>query len=387
MGHHRLLIRAPAAIDVGDGKAPGIPALRVKADLVVALVEDLAMADQEAHGAAALAHQQLGWVKALNAAPEPVAPLERAGLQGVWDEAAACSREFAAARGRLIGDREEAAAGDVIHQPPPELAADVLQAALLLGVQQQAQAFDGAGAEHHQRGLGAEVLAAGAIDGFDAFGAAAGAIDQDMADDAVAAQLHPSCGQGDRQGAALGAGARPGGLGAAVQLKAAGVDQGQLQVPLDGAAQVLLRWRQGHRRLELPVGQLGQAVALALDRQKGFELGVPGGEVAVADRPIHPMAIPAGPLELVVGEPQGDASPGEAFAPHLSPPGPEEGAIAGGGVGVALLIDEQLRVGFPVAGVIRGDALPAAADVAEAFEAVERLAAKGPLGAELWARF
>ena len=56
--------------------------------------------------------------------------------------------------------------------------------------------------------------------------------------------------------------------------------------------------------------------------QQLLQPGVVGIQVGVADRPAWPLAFPLGSLEFVVGEAQGDASPGEALAPHLAPPAP-----------------------------------------------------------------
>ena len=98
------------------------------------------------------------------------------------------------------------------------------------------------------------------------------------------------------------------------------------------------------------------------------------------------MAVPLGRLEFEIGEPQGDAAPGEALAAHLAAPGPEEGTFGRGRVGVAQLIHEQLRVGLPVAGVVDRPPLAAAGHPGQALEAVERLAAKGAAGGQLRAR-
>ena len=156
--HHALLVVAPAAVDVGDGDAPGVHPLRIQADAVAVAGENLAVADQEPHRRPWIAPQQLRRIEPLDAAPEPVAAQEVdpalavavgrairwavAEVQRVGDEAAAGTRKLAGSSGGLIGQGEEAAGGDVIHQPQAESTARLLQSAHLLGMQQQAHALD-----------------------------------------------------------------------------------------------------------------------------------------------------------------------------------------------------------------------------------------------------
>ena len=95
------------------------------------------------------------------------------------------------------------------------------------------------------------------------------------------------------------------------------------------------------------------------------------------------MAVAFTSLELVIRQPQGDPTPGEAFAPHLAPPGPQIGGILRGGVGVGPLIDEQVGVVFPVARMVALEGVVAAGQVGDPLQAVERLGAEGLLGRQV----
>ena len=167
VGHHPPLVVAPAHRDVGHRQAPGIHLASIEAQLVAGLGQHLAMGDQEAHRLSPAPLQQLGWIKALQSSPDAVAALEvhrairlRAAaasgveLQGVGDEATASAGEFARCSGRHIWQGEEAGGGDVIHQIAAQAAGAIHQPAqpvALAGMQQDAQALQGRGAEHHQR--------------------------------------------------------------------------------------------------------------------------------------------------------------------------------------------------------------------------------------------
>ena len=123
-------------------------------------------------------------------------------------------------------------------------------------------------------------------------------------------------------------------------------------------------------RLVVAVGQLGQPIALAVHLQQGLQLAVPGVEVGVADRPAVAVAIALRRCKFEIRQPQGDAAPGEALTSHLPAAAPEEGAIHWRAVGVIDLVDVELRIGLPVAGMLGGDALAAAAEAGDALEAV-----------------
>ena len=241
VGHHLGFVLAPAAVDVGHGQAPGIALLEVEAHLVVVLAQHFAMADQEAHRLAGPALERRRRIEALDCPPEAVAPQEvlvgtGAQVHRVGDEDTARPRQFGWPGGRLIRQGKKAAGGDVVHQAVAEQAGGVLQAVLLVvgaRVQQDPQAFDRRGAEHHQGGAGPLGEAALGSDEHHAPGPATAGLQLHMAHHGATAQAHPTRGQGLLEAAPLGAGAGPGGgaRSLAWQGKAARMDQGQVQLP------------------------------------------------------------------------------------------------------------------------------------------------------------
>ena len=160
VGDHRLLIGAPATADVGRGQTMGIQQLRIEPYLVGGIGQHLAMGDQKADGLAWPALQGSRRIEALQGGPDAVAALERQvvlrpQIDRVGDEAAAGAGELhGPVRWGDVGDREEAAGGDVIHQEAAETAGGIDQTSrtlLLAGVQQDPHGFNRGGAEHHQR--------------------------------------------------------------------------------------------------------------------------------------------------------------------------------------------------------------------------------------------
>src|ERR1044072_9428122 len=59
----------------------------------------------------------------------------------------------------------------------------------------------------------------------------------------------------------------------------------------DPGGNIFLYTVQFHRRQELPVGQVRQAFSGTADACKFLYIIIPGGQVAVAYRPIHPMSV------------------------------------------------------------------------------------------------
>ena len=277
----------------------------------------------------------------------------------------------------------------MVHQATAQLGGGIDQAPLLLaltGVQQQAQRFNRRGAEHHDRGPQQLAFAAAGVEGDDPLGPLLLAIHLQMADDGVTAQGHPAGGQGPGQGDPLGAGARPGPvLGRTMQAKTAGVDQRQPQLPGQGRLQMAFARGEGQGGQVVAVGEGAEAIGLAMDPQQRFQPRVVGVEVCVADRPGGAPAIPFASLEFMVGEPQGDAAPGEAATPHLATPAPQKGGVSRGGVGVQALINKQLGVVFPEARVLGLQPAAATAEKRQPPQAVQGFPPPGPLGAQLGA--
>jgi len=103
------------------------------------------------------------------------------------------------------------------------------------------------------------------------------------------------------------------------------MDQGEAEILTDRLAQVPLRRGVRQRRQKLPIRKLGQAITLAMHAQQPLQAAVIGRQVLVFDRPAGAVPIAGSRLELVVGEPQGDPSPGEAAATHLPATAPDKG--------------------------------------------------------------
>ena len=270
----------------------------------------------------------------------------------------------------------------MIHQVAPQACRWIDQPAALVdltGVQQDPHGFDRGCTQHYKGGADPLLSARGSIHQHHPLGPVAS--DQQVAHHRVAAHLGAAGGQGPGQGASLAGGAGPASL--PMQPEAAGVDQGQPELGCDAALQVPFARGEGQGGQEVAIGQLAQAIAATVHPQQLLEPPVVGGKLPAADWPAGPLASAGGGLEFVVGEPQGDATPGETFAAHLPPPGPQKGGIVGGGVRVAPLIDEQVWIVFPIPRVVALEPLLAAGDMGQAPGAIERLAAEGLAPAQL----
>ena len=278
----------------------------------------------------------------------------------------------------------------MVHQVPAEASGGISEAVLALllaGMEQDAHCFDRGGAEHHQGGAHQVPPATHPIHHHHSFRPAMAWRQHQMAHHRLAAQLNAAGGHSPRQGVSRRTGGGPGcRIGGAVQSETAGMDQGEPQLAADRAAQVFFSRGEGQGVAVVTIGQLGQTIGLAVDPEQPFQAGVVRVEVGRADRPGWPMAIPGAGLELRLGEAQGDASPGEAAAAHLAPPGPEKGRIGRGAPGIAALIHEQVGIVLPEPRMLGLAPLAAAAEVRQALQGVARFAAQGPRRGELRAR-
>ena len=253
-------------------------------------------------------------------------------------------------------------------------------------MEQQPHGFDRGSTEHHQGGLHTVMLTIAAIDEDNTLGPVAPGIQFHMADHRIAADLHPAAGQRLPKGPPLGGGGRPGVPGRrGRQAEAPGMDQGEIELLGQLRLQLTLRRREGQGRQELTIRQLGQAIGMAVDAEETLQAVVVGIEIGAADRPDRAEAVPLRRQKLVIGEPQGDASPGQALTAHLATPGPEEGAIDRGVVGVLPFIDKQIGVLFPVARMVGLASLPTAAEVDQPAQAVMGLSPVNLLSRQGWA--
>ena len=96
-----------------------------------------------------------------------------------------------------------------------------------------------------------------------------------------------------------------------------------------------------------------------------------------ADRPADHAVVAADSSKILVRQPQRDAPPGEAAATHLPTPGPQKRAINRVLVGMTTFIRIQLRVGLPVAGMLRLTSMPAAADPRQPAQHVSNRGSEG----------
>lgn len=164
------------------------------------------LADQKADRLSGAPLERSWRIKALHASPDAVAAAEGhrlgpiAEIHGVGNEGTARPGQFTGAgQGRLIGQREEAATGDVIHQMAAQTAGGVRQPIGLMrlcGVEQDPHRFQRGGAEHHQLGLHPLPGTAGPLHEHHRLGAAARAVELHMAHHRARAQRHPAGGQG-----------------------------------------------------------------------------------------------------------------------------------------------------------------------------------------------
>ena len=168
-----------------------------------------------------------------------------------------------------------------------------------------------------------------------------------------------------------------------MQRKPAGMNQRQTQLARDRLAQVLFARRERQGRPVLTIRQLGQPIALAMHPQQPFEPVVVGSQIGAADRPAGAEAVAFAGPEFQIRQPQRDAAPGQALAAHLAAPSPQERRVGRRAVGVKPLVNEQIGVVLPVAGMIRLQAPPPVRQPGEALQAVQRFTVAQLLGADL----
>ena len=142
--------------------------------------------------------------------------------------------------------------------------------------------------------------------------------------------------------------------------------------------------RCGGQSLPCPsVGHLRQAIAAAMDRQLLLEGGIMRGQIGMANGPARPVAIPLGGFEILVGQPQGDSTPGEAAASDLMASRPEEGAIRRMVIRMILFVDIEGRVLLPIARMLGLLTVTASDDPLKATHHVGRLIALRLRGRQL----
>ena len=91
--------------------------------------------------------------------------------------------------------------------------------------------------------------------------------------------------------------------------------------------------------LKYAVGKIGKIFLHAGDAEVQVHLVVIGSEVAVADGPVFTVTVAALGLEIVIGEPERQASPDICLAAQAARPHPR---VVGAGEGIFALIDHDV---------------------------------------------
>ena len=121
-----------------------------------------------------------------------------------------------------------------------------------------------------------------------------------------------------------------------------------------------------------------------MDSEEAFERGVMLAELLSPQWPVDPFTVVVNnPGEILIGESQGDASPGQAAASDLQSARPEEGLILRMLIGVVTFIGIELWIGFPVAGMLRLALMATTNDVGQPCDEIERLGSVGLVGSQL----
>ena len=110
-----------------------------------------------------------------------------------------------------------------------------------------------------------------------------------------------------------------------------------------------------HGRKELAVRHLLQAFTRAAHADEAFDFVVVGFELSIVKGPVLPVAVAPGRLELVVAVAIALARPAERLAADLPAANPHEGLVWREGVGILMVVDEELVAVF-VAGVAQSAA-------------------------------
>nr|ABM53570.1 putative peptidase S1 family [uncultured bacterium CBNPD1 BAC clone 1664] len=399
LAHHPALIGAMGGVDDRHGHSPGVLARRREGDAVVGIGQALAEG-QERHrpGQAARGLRPPG-------AHRPALHAEAAQVGLVRLRHIGVARDVDARRalaGIVLVLEARPAAGDgpgadMVHQVAPHLVAAIGETpreGLRHRVQEDGRGVDaGRIEEDHPRRIGAP-LAGVAVDHPHAGDSAESGVILDRGDDGVGHDGQVAGGQGGGKGGRLGRE-----IGA--QIAAVGASQLALAPPaakilmqLGGAAEVggpthdhaaggEGRFDPGPHGLfdavhrpggkEVAVGQLTQAVIVAADPGEGLHMVIPGGEVVIPDRPVHPVPVLQVGLEVLRRPAVGLPAPGEGAAAQLVAPDPAIGLAGRGLVGVVEVAGPEGLVGLEqgvgdahVIGVVllallRGDLVLAAA--------------------------
>ena len=97
-----------------------------------------------------------------------------------------------------------------------------------------------------------------------------------------------------------------------------------------------------HGRKELAVGELRQAFGLAADASKFLDVVIPGSNVGITDRPIHGDAVFQVGFEIEIAPAIALAAPSDGFSANLAAANPGKMLAGLEGIGILLIVDENL---------------------------------------------
>ena len=148
------------------------------------------------------------------------------------------------------------------------------------------------------------------------------------------------------------------------------MDHLQAELRLNSVREAALRSCKRQRVAGLPVGEMGQTIAVAMHAQHPFQRCIVRLQISGSDRPRDHAITTLNPGEVLIRKPQGDPAPGEAAPPHLQTARPQERSIRGVGVGMQQLVGIEPWIGFPVPRML---GLTAVASATEPGQAAQKI--------------
>src|SRR5689334_16058681 len=122
-----------------------------------------------------------------------------------------------------------------------------------------------------------------------------------------------------------------------------------------------------------------QPALLACDADELFDVRIPGCEVGVSDRPIHPMAVLHVRLEIEIAPPPAGASPNQTAAAELISANPAKGLPIVGVIGMLAILDEEVLCCLSERVVLALDRVVARVDLGLALATMRKLPRLRPL--------
>jgi hypothetical protein len=223
------------------------------------------------------------------------------------------------------------------------------------GVQEDAQRLDRGGAQNDHPATHLVPLLREPVDEAETGGPPRIWVYEDVAHDRIGSKFQVAGREGGTEGRGLRAVGRPAGRlpggepgGDAPAMDHAPVGPARLDA---GHQQPLARchglWREEHA-----VGQLREIVPGSVDAHEGFRFGIVGREVVAGDGPAGAVAMLGGLPQLVIGQPESDATPRQGPPAYLATANPAERLAVRGRVRMLGVVDEQVGMAEPVREVL-----------------------------------